>query len=107
MQAILEKPKTLNENVDILLSKLENADNKIKNDIENKLVRMGEGAVEELIHQLQTLKGTSRGVVAMSIIRIGECAVECLKREAQINREFEWVADYLISEINCEKTRVA
>ena len=107
MYAVLEKPKTLTSNVDILLSKLENADNKIKNDIENKLVRMGKSAVEELVSQLKILKGPSRGVVAMSIIRIGECAVDCLKREAEVNRDFEWVADYLISEIHCAPARVA
>lgn len=83
-----------------LLSKLNDTD---KNVIENKLVDIGSSAVPELVHQLQVVRGIKRGVVAMTLIRIGSPSVEYLKKAAQDNKDFEWVAEYLISEINCKK----
>lgn len=83
------------------LSELESADNKRKNEIENSLVKFGPNAVPELINQLQIVKGSIRGVVAMTLIRIGEPSVEMLKRAAQFNPEFSWIAEYLITEIEC------
>ena len=35
----------------------------------------------------------------MTLIRIGEASVEYLRKAASDNKEFEWVAKYLISEI--------
>ena len=35
----------------------------------------------------------------MSLIRIGEASVEYLKKAAHDNKDFEWIAKYLISEI--------
>ena len=70
-----------------------------KNEIENKLVDIGSQAVPELVNQLQVLRGLKRGVVAMTLIRIGEASVEYLRRAASNNKDFEWVAKYLISEI--------
>ena len=73
-----------------------------KNEIENKLVDIGSQAVPELVNQLQVLRGLKRGVVAMTLIRIGGASVEHLKKAADNNKDFEWVAKYLISEITGE-----
>lgn len=83
-----------------LLSKLNETD---KNEIENKLVNIGSSAVPELVNQLQVVRGIKRGVVAMTLIRIGSASVEYLKKAASANKDFEWVAEYLISEITCKK----
>lgn len=81
-----------------LLTTLESADAKTKNEIENTLVEIA--PVEELVHELQMVKGTVRGVVAMSLIRIGETSIDHLNRAASKNKDFEWIAQYLIREIN-------
>ena len=87
------------QTVEEILNKLENADNNTKNLIENILVDKGSAAVPYLVNQLQTVKGVKRGVAAMSLIRIGAASVEYLKKAASCNKDFEWVAKYLISEI--------
>ncbi len=81
------------------LNKLENADNKVKNEIENELVNIGKEAVPSLVDSLQVVKGRTRGIVAMILIRIGESSIDYLKKAAQLNSDFEWIADYLITEI--------
>ena len=85
--------------VDEILSKLETADNTTKNQLENKLVERGTSVVPELVSKLQNVSGIKRGVVAMTLIRIGEASVEYLRKAATDNKDFEWVARYLISEI--------
>lgn len=85
--------------VDEILGKLETADNMTKNSLENMLVAQGQAVVPDLVNKLQVVKGTKRGVVAMSLIRIGEASIDCLKKAASDNKDFEWVARYLISEI--------
>ena len=60
------------------LDKLETADNNAKNAIENELVRMGEEAVPSLVDSLQVVKGRTRGIVAMVLIRIGESSIDYL-----------------------------
>ena len=85
--------------VDEILCKLETADNVTKNMLENKLVEQGSAVVPELVSKLQVVRGIKRGVVAMTLIRIGEASVEYLKEAASANKDFEWVAKYLISEI--------
>ena len=87
------------QSVEEILNKLETADNTTKNKIENILVDKGSVVVPELVKQLQTVKGVKRGVAAMTLIRIGEASVEYLKKAASSNKDFEWVAKYLISEI--------
>lgn len=82
---------------------LEKLDNNNKNELENQIVSMGTTAVPVLVEQLQTSKGLKRGVVAMSLIRIGHDSVSLLKEAASKNREFSWVADYLINEIEGSK----
>ena len=86
-----------------ILNKLETADNTTKNQIENILVDKGSDVVPELVSQLQTVKGVKRGVAAMTLIRIGEASVEYLKKAASCNKDFEWVAQYLIREIKGSK----
>ena len=85
--------------VDEILVKLETADNTTKNQLENKLVEQGSVVVPELVAKLQNVRGVQRGVVAMTLIRIGEASVEYLRKAASNNKDFEWVAKYLISEI--------
>jgi len=99
MQAVINKIENTGS-IQYFLSKLENADNIAKNEIENMLVNIGKSAVPELISQLQLVRGVKRGVVAMTLIRIGEDSVEPLKKAASANKDFEWVAKYLITEIN-------
>jgi len=100
MQAVLNKVETTTNAIQQFLSKLENADNIAKNEIENMLVNIGKPAVPELVNQLQVVQGVKRGVVAMTLIRIGDDSVEYLRKAAKTNKDFEWVAKYLITEIN-------
>jgi len=100
MQAVLNKIENTTNTIQYFLSKLENADNIAKNEIENQLVNFGKNGVAELVDQLQIVQGVKRGVVAMTLIRIGDDSIECLKKAAMDNKEFEWVARYLITEIS-------
>lgn len=100
MQAVLEKVENSTNSIPYILSRLENADNVVKNEIENILVNIGKKAVPELVDQLQVVQGVKRGVVAMTLIRIGDDSVEYLRKAAKNNKDFEWVARYLITEIN-------
>lgn len=102
MQAVLNKIENSTTSIQYFLSKLENADNIAKNEIENILVTIGKSAVGELVDQLQIVQGVKRGVVAMTLIRIGNDSIEYLKKAAQNNKDFEWVARYLIAEIKGE-----
>ena len=87
--------QSLNE----ILSELENADNTTKNKIENELVSIGETVLPQLVDQSQVVRGIKRGVVAMTLIRLGDASVKYLEKAAHDNKEFEWVAEYLIREI--------
>lgn len=85
------------------LIELDNVDNTTKNKVENELVSIGSDAVPSLVDQLQVVRGIKRGVVAMTLIRIGDASVEYLKKAAKDNKDFEWVAEYLIREIKGSK----
>jgi hypothetical protein len=87
------------ETVNEILTKLETADNTTKNELENELVSIGTSVVPELVNQLQVVRGIKRGVVAMTLIRLGDASVKYLQQAAQNNKDFEWVAQYLIREI--------
>lgn len=87
------------ETVSEILSKLENADNTTKNKLENELVNIGASVLPELVDELQVVRGIKRGVVAMTLIRIGDASVKYLKKAAECNKDFQWVAEYLIREI--------
>jgi hypothetical protein len=90
----------MNNSVADILMKLENADNKSKNALENELVNYGEKAIPELVKNLSVVTGSVRGVVAMTLIRIGNSSIDFLKKAAASNKDLEWVVDYLITEIN-------
>ena len=64
--------------VDEILVKLETADNTTKNKLENELVEQGSAVVPALVSKLQNISGVKRGVVAMTLIRIGEASIEYL-----------------------------
>lgn len=81
------------------VNKLENADNSVKAEIENELVSIGTDAVPSLVDSLQVVTGRTRGIIAMVLIRIGESSIDYLKRAAKSNSDFEWIAKYLITEI--------
>ena len=87
------------QRVNDILNKLETADNTTKNKLENELVEQGSAVIPALVNKLQEVRGVKRGVVAMTLIRIGEASIEYLRRAASDNKDFEWVARYLITEI--------
>ena len=82
---------------------LDKLDNTNKNELENQIVSMGSSVLPVLVEQLQCSKGLKRGVVAMSLIRIGEESISLLKEAANKNKDFTWVANYLIHEITNSK----
>lgn len=90
------------ETVNEILTKLENADNTTKNELENTLVNYGTKVLPQLVDQLQVVRGIKRGVVAMTLIRIGDASIKYLEKAALDNKDFEWVAEYLIREIKGE-----
>lgn len=90
----------MNNSVADILLKLENADNKSKNLLENELVNYGGNAVPELVKNLSEVKGSVRGIIAMTLIRIGQPAVALLREAAKANKDLAWIAEYLITEIN-------
>ena len=100
MQAVVNsnitKHDNISEKLDFLLS---TADTTTKNDVENSIVAMGERVVNALVEKLITLTGLQRGIVAMSLIRIGQSSVAPLRALATQNEEHQWMADYLLSEI--------
>lgn len=85
------------------LIELDNVDNTTKNKVENELVSIGSSVVPNLVDKLQVVRGIKRGVVAMTLIRIGDASVEYLRKAAENNKDFEWVAQYLIREIKGSK----
>ena len=96
MQAAVSQNLNICEKLDYLLS---DVDTNTKNDVENSIVALGEKVVDALVDKLKTLKGLKRGIVAMSLIRIGESSIEPLKAFACESTENQWMADYLLSEI--------
>ncbi len=104
MTAVIEKNQSLDTNNCFinefkLLMERVIADNTLKNDIENDIVRSGEKFVPDLVSYIQTAKGLTRGLCAMCLIRIGEACVSFLEDAAMTNKEFAWAADYIINEI--------
>ena len=88
------------ETIAEILTKLETADNSNKNELENKLVSIGDKALPILVEELQSIKGLKRGVISMALIRIGQQSVQYLEDAARKNADCAWVAKYLINEIN-------
>ncbi len=88
------------ETVNEILSKLDTADNTNKNELENKLVSIGDQALPLLVEELQSIRGLKRGIIAMTLIRLGHQSVKYLQDAARKNKDFQWIADYLIREID-------
>ena len=85
--------------IDYLLKKVETSDVKLRNEIENKIVSLGQSAVSDLVRNLVDSKGVKRSVVAMSLIRIGRVSLHQLKKELLYDGENNWVIRYVINEI--------
>ena len=96
MQAIISNTLNINEKLDYLLADVNPS---TKNDVENSIVALGGAVAEALVDKLKTLTGLQRGVVAMSLIRIGQSAVAPLKALAMNDAQNQWMADYLLSEL--------
>lgn len=100
MQAVVNsniiKQDNIIEKLEYLLADVDSSN---KNDVENSIVAMGAKVVNALVDKLKTLKGLQRGIVAMSLIRIGESSIAPLTALAMENDENQWMADYLLSEI--------
>lgn len=104
MQAVLttsaiREIKDIKFELSTLFEKLNSADNNLKSTIENEVVSYGESAIEFLIDKLTGSKGVQRGVAAMSLIRIGEGSINPLRQLAEANKNFAWVSEYIIKEI--------
>lgn len=103
MQAVLSSQEISNNNLtqtlERLFNDLDTADNMTKNAIENDVVRFGSEAADFLVNKIRTARGAQRGVAAMSLIRIGEDSIEPLRQEAIKDKDFQWIANYLIREI--------
>ena len=96
MQAVINNNLNVKEKLEYLLADVNPS---TKNDVENSIVALGEKVVDCLVDKLRTLSGLKRGVVAMSLIRIGESSIAPLKALAKKDSESQWMANYLLSEI--------
>ena len=82
-----------------LMESVKTADAMLRSKIENEIVMKGTKFVPELINHIQSNKGITRGVCAMSLIRIGRDCVSAIKEAAKKNTEFAWAANYILNEI--------
>ena len=106
MQALLENEVMSMYTQDRVMSEFEElmeraktADAVLKSKIENDIVSKGMKFVPELINHMMNNKGVTRGLCAMSLIRIGRACENMLKQAAKMNREFAWAAAAIISEM--------
>lgn len=91
------------EVIPYLLKASENADAKTRNDIENQIIKIGESAIPTLVNSLETTTGSTRALIAMSLIRIGHSSINHIKSACKNNPELNWVADYIVREIEGTK----
>lgn len=98
-----DKEYSLSSYIFYLLKAAESSDQKLRAEIENNIIKLGVKAVPYLIDSLMTIKGASRGLAAMALIRIGFESIEFLTKTAEANPDFGWVADYIIAEIHGTK----
>jgi len=87
------------EVIPYLLKAVENSDAKLRNDIENQIVKIGESGIPTLVNALQTATGSTKALIAMALIRIGKSSINHLRTECKNAPEFSWIADYIINEI--------
>ena len=106
MQALLENEVVSMYTQDRVVSEFESlmemaktADAVLKNKIENDIVAKGMKFVPELINHIMNNKGITRGICAMSLIRIGKVCENMVRQAAGMNSEFAWAADAILREI--------
>jgi len=90
---------TFSDHISYLLRAFENADPKTKSKIENHLVKIGKDAASILVKSLVETKGTTRGLIAMTLIRIGTPVISHLEQIVFENPDLNWVVDYITTEI--------
>jgi HEAT repeat protein len=91
------------EVIPYLLKAAENSNAQIRNDIENQIIKIGDSAIETLINSLETSSGYTRALIAMCLIRIGNPSINSLKSACKNNSDLNWIADYIINEIEGTK----
>ena len=84
---------------DALMERAKSADAVLKNKIENDIVSKGLKFVPELINHIMNNKGVTRGICAMSLIRIGKACENMIKQAASMNQEFAWAAAAILREM--------
>ena len=80
--------------------------NKTKNKIENHIVKLGKKAVPALVESLFETAGSTRGMIAMILIRIGTPSISYVEKAVQNNPELNWISDYIISEIEGSQVKL-
>lgn len=90
---------TLPDHISYLLKASENSEPKTRNKIENHLVKLGKKAVPALVTSLFTTTGATRGLIAMTLIRIGKPSISHLEKAVLNYPESIWISDYIIKEI--------
>lgn len=83
------------EVIPYLLKAVQNADAKLRSDIENQLVKIGENGITTLVDSLETSSGITQAMIAMVLIRLGNVSIKPLRISCKNN----WIADYIINEI--------
>jgi hypothetical protein len=91
------------EVIPYLLGAVENCDAKTRNEIENRLVQMGDIAVSDLIINLKSATGAIRGLIAMVLIRLGASSIDPLRDACIDTPDLLWMAEYIINEIEGSK----
>ena len=106
MQALLEnevmslytQDRVVSE-FEALIERAKDADAVLKSKIENEIVSKGMKFVPELINHIQNNKGVTRGLCAMSLIRIGRACESMIRQAAAMNKEFAWAAAAILREM--------
>ena len=106
MQALLEnevmsmytQDRAMSE-FETLMERAKSADAALKSKIENDIVAKGMKFVPELINHIQNNKGVTRGLCAMSLIRIRKACVSMIKQAVRMNQDFAWAAAAIVQEI--------
>lgn len=98
-----DKSYTLKDHVEYLLKACESAEPATRSKIENHLVKLGRKAVPMLVSSLYNTSGSTRGLVAMVLIRIGGYSIKHLENAAKNNSDVKWISDYIIREIEGSK----
>lgn len=111
MQAVVSNLKLINrkkldvesrfpkEVIPYLLTAATNADNKVRNEIENAIVKIGEAGIPILVKSLESPSGKTKAIAAMILIRLGSISIEPLKQAFKNNEQYSWVVEYIINEI--------